>query len=80
MLAGGPAVASGSCAPPTPPPLLCPPRPAICRQQWEQEIDIAEITRMPEQRQPILRWRRVALLAAGGVLVSTALLRYGARR
>lgn len=35
---------------------------------------------MPEQRQPLLRWRRVALLAAGGVLVSTALLRYGVRR
>ena len=50
------------------------------RQQWDQEIDIAEITRMPEQRQPLLRWRRVALLAAGGMLVSTALLRYGVRR
>lgn len=46
------------------------------RQHWGAEIDIHEITAMPPQRQPLLRWRRVALLAAGGVLVSTALLRY----
>lgn len=46
------------------------------REHWDKEIDIAEITAMPAERQPpAWRWRRVALLAAGGVLVSTALLR-----
>ncbi|KAL4427745.1 hypothetical protein ABPG75_001834 [Micractinium tetrahymenae] len=46
------------------------------REHWDKEIDVAEITAMPAERQPpAWRWRRVALLAAGGVLVSTALLR-----
>jgi hypothetical protein len=30
---------------------------------------------MPAERQTFWRWRRIALLTAGGVLVSTALLR-----
>ncbi len=47
-----------------------------CREHWDKDIDIAEITAMPAERQPpTRRWRRVALLAAGGVLVSTVLLR-----
>ena len=50
------------------------------RHHWDQQIDIHEITSMPQERPPLIRWRRVALLAAGGVLVSTALLRYSARR
>lgn len=50
------------------------PRP-LRREHWDQEIDIAEITSMPAERQPFWRWRRIALLTAGGVLVSTALLR-----
>ncbi|PSC74860.1 traB domain-containing -like [Micractinium conductrix] len=50
------------------------------RDHWEKDIDIAEITAMPAERLPLLRWRRVALLTAGGVLVSTALLRYTGRR
>ena len=54
--------------------------PAPCSDHWEKDIDIAEITAMPAERLPLLRWRRVALLTAGGVLVSTALLRYTGRR
>lgn len=50
------------------------------RENWEAEIDIHEITSMPEQRPPLFRWRRVALLTACGVVASTALLRYSARR
>lgn len=50
--------------------------PCCRREYWDKDIDIAEITAMPAERQPpAWRWRRVALLAAGGVLVSTALLR-----
>ncbi|EFN60022.1 hypothetical protein CHLNCDRAFT_59535 [Chlorella variabilis] len=46
------------------------------RDHWDKQINIAEITAMPAERQPpAWRWRRVALLTAGGVLVSTALLR-----
>jgi hypothetical protein len=47
------------------------------RDHWELDIDIAEITSMPAQRDHAAwRWRRLALLAAGGVVVSTALMRY----
>ncbi len=46
------------------------------RDHWEKEICIAEITAMPAERQPqAWRWRRLALLTAGGVLVGSALLR-----
>ena len=50
----------------------CPP---ACREHWELPIDIAEITSMPDERRRSWRWRRIALLTAGGVMLSTALLR-----
>ena len=53
-----------------------------CRDNWEQEIDIAAISSMPvpPQQHSAWRWRRLALLATGGVLVSSALVRYSLRR
>lgn len=50
----------------------------LCRNKWESEINIEEIMRVPEKRQP-WPWGRITLLA-GGVLLTSALVRYGVRR
>ena len=45
---------------------------------WEKEIDIEEIMSEPVPRRR-LRWGRIALFAAGGVLLSSVCLRYTRR-
>ena len=54
-------------------------RAALCRDKWESEVDIEEIMRVPEKRRR-LRWRTLALVATGSVLLTTALVRYGRQR
>lgn len=49
------------------------------RERWNSDIDIAEIMDIPAKRRA-WHWRRVALIAASSVLLSTALFRIGLRR
>ena len=50
------------------------------RAKWDQEIDIEEITRMPAKRKPHSRsWGRIAVVTAGGVLLTTLIFRYRRR-
>lgn len=50
------------------------------RAHWEEHIDIEAIVEMPAERQRSRwRWRRLALLAAGGLVVGSAVARYRGR-
>jgi pheromone shutdown protein TraB len=50
---------------------------------WDAEIDIERITALPAERaaqRSRWRWRRLALLAAGSMVLGSAVVRYRGRR